>query len=189
MRKGRATAHHSDIPALLLRLALGPMLITHGYNKVKGSGGLEGTTKWFDALGLKPAWVHARLAAATEIGAGTLITIGALNPLPAAAVIGLMTTAAAIATVGVPLYQSTGDEAVDDGGHAGRADGELRRQHRRHRRSVCKQYQHPVLRKREVAVAEGDLHVLGQPRRGTPQRERLPPFGLHRLALAHRQPS
>ncbi len=95
MRKGRATSHHTDIPALLLRLSLGPMLVTHGYNKVKGSGGLEGTTKWFDALGFKPAWVHARLAAATEIGAGTLITVGALNPLPAAAVIGLMTTAAA----------------------------------------------------------------------------------------------
>ncbi len=95
MRKGRVSHPHADIPALLLRLALGPMLITHGYNKVKGSGGLEGTTKWFDGLGLRPAWVHARLAATTEIGAGALITVGALNPLPAAAVIGLMTTAAA----------------------------------------------------------------------------------------------
>jgi putative oxidoreductase len=95
VRKGSASGNHTDMPALLLRLALGPMLITHGYNKVKGAGGLEGTTKWFDALGFKPAWVHARLAAATEIGAGTLITIGVLNPLPAAAVIGLMTTAAA----------------------------------------------------------------------------------------------
>ena len=95
MRKGRVSHPHADIPALLLRLALGPMLITHGYNKVKGSGGLEGTTKWFDGLGLRPAWVHARLAATTEIGAVALITVGALNPLPAAAVIGLMTTAAA----------------------------------------------------------------------------------------------
>jgi len=95
VRKGRVSHPHADIPALLLRLALGPMLITHGYNKVKGSGGLEATTKWFDGLGLRPAWVHARLAATTEIGAGALITVGALNPLPAAAVIGLMTTAAA----------------------------------------------------------------------------------------------
>jgi putative oxidoreductase len=71
------------------------MLITHGYNKVFGSGGLEGTTKWFDGLGLRPAWLHARLAATTEITAGALITVGALNPIPAAAVIGLMTTAAA----------------------------------------------------------------------------------------------
>jgi putative oxidoreductase len=78
----------------MLRLTIGPMLMVHGYNKVFGSGGLAGTTRWFDALGLRPAKVHARLAAATELGAGSLITLGAASPLPAAAAIGLMTTAA-----------------------------------------------------------------------------------------------
>jgi putative oxidoreductase len=85
----------TDIPALVIRLALGPMLIAHGANKAFGKGGFEGTTKWFDALGLKPGWLHARLASATEMGAGALITVGFLNPLPSAAVIGLMTVAAA----------------------------------------------------------------------------------------------
>ena len=84
-----------DVAALILRLAVGPMLMTHGYNKVLGGGGLEGTTRWFDSLGLQPAWVHARMAAATEIGAGAAITLGVASPLPAAAVVGLMTTAAA----------------------------------------------------------------------------------------------
>jgi putative oxidoreductase len=84
----------TDLPALLLRLTIGPMLVAHGYNKVFGKGGLEGTTRWFDALGLQPAHVHARLAATTEIGAGSLITLGAASPLPAAAAIGLMATAA-----------------------------------------------------------------------------------------------
>ena len=79
---------------MLLRLIIGPMLFTHGYNKVFGKGGLQGTTGWFDSLGLKPAWVHARMAAATEMGAGTLLTLGAASPLPAAATIGLMATAA-----------------------------------------------------------------------------------------------
>ena len=83
-----------DGSALLLRLAIGPMLIAHGYNKVFGKGGLTGTTRWFDSLGLRPAHVHARMAASTEIGAGALITLGAASPLPAAAAIGLMTTAA-----------------------------------------------------------------------------------------------
>lgn len=83
-----------DLASLALRLAVGPMLFTHGYNKVFGKGGLEGTTRWFDALGLKPAFVHARLAAATEMGSGALITLGAASPAPAAAAIGLMTTAA-----------------------------------------------------------------------------------------------
>ncbi len=84
----------TDAAALLLRLTVGPMLIAHGYNKVFGKGGLKGTTGWFDALGLKPAHLHARLAAGTELGAGTMLTLGAASPLPAAACIGLMTTAA-----------------------------------------------------------------------------------------------
>ena len=84
-----------DVAALLLRLGLGPMLIAHGANKAFGAGGFEGTTGWFESLGLRPAGLHARLAASTEIGAGAAITVGALNPLPAAAVVGLMATAAA----------------------------------------------------------------------------------------------
>lgn len=84
-----------DVGAVVLRMTLGPMLIAHGANKVLGKGGLEGTTGWFSSLGLRPAWLHARLAAATEIGSGALITVGALAPLPEAAAIGLMATAAA----------------------------------------------------------------------------------------------
>lgn len=83
-----------DSAALIIRLAIGPMLFSHGYNKVFGPGGLDGTTSWFDSLGLKPAHVHARMAAATELGAGVLLTAGAASPLPSAAAIGLMTTAA-----------------------------------------------------------------------------------------------
>lgn len=90
----RAKNRPTDGAALLLRLTIGPMLVTHGYNKVFGKGGLAGTTGWFESLGLKPAHVHARMAAATEIGAGTLLAVGAASPLPAAACIGLMTTAA-----------------------------------------------------------------------------------------------
>jgi putative oxidoreductase len=84
-----------DFAALALRTAIGPMLVLHGHNKVFGSGGLKGTTGWFESLGLRPAAVHARMAAATEMGAGTLITLGVANPLPTAAVVGLMATAAA----------------------------------------------------------------------------------------------
>jgi putative oxidoreductase len=89
------SAGEKDFASLALRAAIGPMLIAHGSNKVFGAGGLEGTTRWFNALGLRPAAVHARMAAATEIGAGTLMTLGVANPLPSAAVVGLMATAAA----------------------------------------------------------------------------------------------
>lgn len=95
MRRQAADESAIDAPALILRLAIGPMLVAHGLNKVTGQGGLQGTTRWFESLGLRPAALHARLAAATEIGSGALVTVGALNPLPSAAVIGLMATAAA----------------------------------------------------------------------------------------------
>jgi|SRR5579872_822644 len=85
----------ADLAALLLRLGLGPMLIAHGSNKVWGSGGLAGTTGWFERLGLRPAGLHARLAASVEIGSGALLVLGALAPLPEAAAVGLMATAAA----------------------------------------------------------------------------------------------
>ncbi|MFK0160084.1 DoxX family protein [Streptomyces sp. NPDC090493] len=87
------TAGH-DVAALVLRATLGPMLFAHGWNKVAGPGGLKGTTGWFETLGLRPAEVHARMAAGTELAAGVGIALGVANPLPAAAAVGLMTVAA-----------------------------------------------------------------------------------------------
>ena len=83
-----------DLGLLIVRLALGPMLVLHGYNKAFGSGGIEGTTRWFDGIGLRPAWLHARIAATAEIGAGVAMTLGLLTGLVAAAFVGLMLVAA-----------------------------------------------------------------------------------------------
>lgn len=82
-----------DLGLLVLRLALGPMLVLHGWNKINGSGGLSGTAGWFEALGLRPGWLHARLAAGTELTAGALMTLGLLTGLTAAAFVGLMLVA------------------------------------------------------------------------------------------------
>lgn len=79
---------------LVIRLALGGMLVVHGYNKVFGPGGLTGTAGWFEGLGLRPGWLHARLAATNEIGAGLLMACGLVFPLAGAAFIGLMSVAA-----------------------------------------------------------------------------------------------
>ncbi len=79
----------------MLRLTIGPMMLIHGLNKVRGPGGLAGTEGYFESLGLQPAAVHARVAAATEIGTGALLTVGAMTPWAAAGVIGVMTSAAA----------------------------------------------------------------------------------------------
>jgi putative oxidoreductase len=95
MRKSQSDRSGSDVAALIMRLTIGPMMVVHGMNKVRGPGGLEGTTRWFASLGLEPAAVHARMAATTEIGTGTLLTLGAMTPLASAGVIGVMTVAAA----------------------------------------------------------------------------------------------
>ncbi|AGP61230.1 DoxX family protein [Streptomyces rapamycinicus] len=84
----------TDLAMALVRMALGPMLLVHGWNKLAGSGGLAGTTAWFTGLGLRPAWLHARLAAGTEILAGVLVTVGLLSGLAATAYVGLMLVAA-----------------------------------------------------------------------------------------------
>lgn len=83
-----------DTASLVLRATLGPMLVAHGWNKIAGRGGIAGTTRWFEALGLRPAGLHARMAAGTEIAAGVGLAAGVANPLPAAATVGLMTVAA-----------------------------------------------------------------------------------------------
>ena len=78
---------------LVLRLVLGLFLAYHGYNKVFGKGGLSGTASWFGSIGMKcPKW-QARMAAATEIGAGVLLAVGLLTPFAAAGVIGVMVVA------------------------------------------------------------------------------------------------
>ncbi|WP_121258761.1 DoxX family protein [Nocardioides ferulae] len=87
------TGHDLDVAALVLRLALGPMLVAHGWNKVFGAGGLAGTTRWFEGLGLRPAAVHARVAAFSEMAAGALMVLGLFSGLTAAAFVGLMLVA------------------------------------------------------------------------------------------------
>jgi putative oxidoreductase len=89
-----SSATDLDLGLLVVRLALGPMLIAHGWNKVFGAGGLTGTAGWFASLGLRPAWLHARLAAGTELGAGVLMALGLLTGLASLACVGLMIVAA-----------------------------------------------------------------------------------------------
>jgi len=85
---------HVDLGLLVLRVVFGTFLALHGLNKVRG---LEGTAGWFASIGMRwPRW-QARLAAATEIGAGTMLAAGLLTPFAAAGVIGLMVVAIVVA--------------------------------------------------------------------------------------------
>ena len=88
---------------LLLRLVLGLTLAAHGAQKLFGAfggNGLEGTAGFFEQIGLRPGWLHARAAGGAELFGGLLIALGLFTPFAAAAVIGVMT--AAIITAHLP---------------------------------------------------------------------------------------
>ena len=76
---------------LLLRAVVGLTIIAHGANHART---LDGTARWFSNVGFKAAPLQARMSAVTELGAGTLLVLGLLTPLAAAAVIATMTVAA-----------------------------------------------------------------------------------------------
>lgn len=84
-----------DLGLLVLRLVFGLFLAYHGYNKV--ASGIRGTEGWFRSIGMKWPGVQARLAAATEMGAGVMLAAGLLTPLAAAGVIGVMVVAIVVA--------------------------------------------------------------------------------------------
>jgi putative oxidoreductase len=77
----------------MLRIAVGAMIIAHGYNHLYGGGKLEGTARWFESMGLRPGKVHALVASITEIVAGALLIVGLLTPFAAGGVIGIAVVA------------------------------------------------------------------------------------------------
>jgi putative oxidoreductase len=80
----------------MLRWTVGGLFFGHGAQKLFGwfgGHGLEGTGKFFEALGLRPGRRHATAAGATEAGGGALLALGLFTPAAAAALIGTMYTA------------------------------------------------------------------------------------------------
>jgi putative oxidoreductase len=82
-----------DIAAMILRASIGATMLAHGWNHAFGGGKLPGTARWFESIGIRPGRVHALFATLTELGAGTLLIVGLLNSLAAAAVVGTMLVA------------------------------------------------------------------------------------------------
>jgi putative oxidoreductase len=82
-----------NLALLVLRVALGAVMLAHGINHIFGGGKIAGTGRWFESLGMRPGWLHAWLASATEVGAGVLLVLGLLTPLAAAGVVGVMLVA------------------------------------------------------------------------------------------------
>ena len=78
---------------LVLRVSVGVTMVAHGYNHIWRGGKIKGTAGWFASLGMKPGILHAWLASATELAAGTALILGLFTPLAAGAVMGTMLVA------------------------------------------------------------------------------------------------
>ncbi len=81
----------------LLRGAVGLFLVPHGAQKLFGwfgGGGIEGTAKFFSAMGLEPAVPLVYLVGAVEFFGGLLLAIGLLTRPAAAASAVLLLVAA-----------------------------------------------------------------------------------------------
>jgi putative oxidoreductase len=83
----------TDLALLVLRCAIGGVMVAHGWNHVFGGGRIEGTARWFAGLGMRPGLLHAWLASVTELVGGALLVLGLLTPFGGAAVVGTMTVA------------------------------------------------------------------------------------------------
>jgi len=89
-----------NIALLALHVVVGVLFAGHGAQKLFGSfggHGLEGTAGFFENVGLRPGWLTARMAGASEFVGGVLIAFGLLTPIAAALLIATMV--AAVATV------------------------------------------------------------------------------------------
>jgi putative oxidoreductase len=81
---------------LALRGVVGPLMVGHGTQKLFGwfgGHGLEATGNAFESMGLRPGKRHATAAGVAETAGGALLTLGALTPVAAATITGVMITA------------------------------------------------------------------------------------------------
>jgi len=100
-----------DLALLIIRIVIGLLLVGHGAQKlfgIFGGRGLKATADMFDAMRLRPGYLHARAAGAAELVGGALLVLGLLMPVGAALVIAVMV--AATVTVHLPkgLWNSNG---------------------------------------------------------------------------------
>jgi putative oxidoreductase len=81
-----------DFALFLLRVFFGISMAYHGINKIRGNG-LDGTSAWFNSLGMRWPRAQAVTASTSEIIGGVLLAIGLVTPLASTIFIALMIVA------------------------------------------------------------------------------------------------
>ena len=71
---------HANLALFIVRVAIGVCFVIHGLGKLGlvGTGNMQGFVDWLESLGVPMAPVQARMAMMSEIGGGTLLTLGLL---------------------------------------------------------------------------------------------------------------
>ncbi|GFH36409.1 DoxX family protein [Streptomyces pacificus] len=113
-RPARPAVGAADAGMLLLRLAVGLILAGHGARKLFGwfdGRGLDGAGRGFSQFGWDPGVFYAGLAGAAELLGGLGLAAGLLTPLSAAACIGVMAGAMALAPE-ISLWPAAGTAFV-----------------------------------------------------------------------------
>ncbi len=85
-----------DLGLLVLRLAVGGILIVHGLQKLVGlwgGPGLDGYEELLREAGYRQPGILAIVGAAGELAAGAFLVLGLLTPLAAAAIVAIMINA------------------------------------------------------------------------------------------------
>ncbi|HEY5662610.1 MAG TPA: DoxX family protein [Ilumatobacter sp.] len=82
-----------DVALLVLRCAVGGVMLAHGVNHIVGGGRIPGVTRWFASLGMRQPALQAWMASLTEVAAGAALIVGGLTPFGGAGVVGTMTVA------------------------------------------------------------------------------------------------
>ncbi len=93
-----------SIGLLFLRMVVGLTLAAHGSQKLLGwfgGGGVDGTARGMEKLGFVAGRRSAVMAGLAEAGGGILLALGALTPLAASVLLGVMV----VAIVSVHLKQ------------------------------------------------------------------------------------
>ncbi|MEM7272308.1 MAG: DoxX family protein [Actinomycetota bacterium] len=75
------------------RILVGVIFAAHGWAKRFSGGGIDGTARWFDSIGMRPGRLHANLASTSEMVFGAMLALGLLTPFAAAGIIGVMVVA------------------------------------------------------------------------------------------------
>lgn len=80
----------TDYALLIIRVAIGLVLLAHG---IKHARGREKTTAWFGSIGFRQPELQWFASSATEIGVGVLLIIGGATPFAAAGAVAIMVVA------------------------------------------------------------------------------------------------